>query len=440
MTQIALTDTVLVGTRLRQRRLSLGMKQAELAATAKISASYLNLIEHNKRRIGGKLLRSLARGLKTDPKTLSQGAEADLIQALHSAGKDESAARIVGEDLSRVEEFADEFPGWAKFVGQQGDRIAKLEATIDGLNDRLTHDPVLSDTMHDVLSTVSAIRSTASILVATPDIDAEWRHRFHNNIDTESRRLAETSAAMAEHFEHLTQSSATYVTPMEATQGLFEANNHFFPVIEEQGEGGVETVLASINMASRSSQQMARAALTSYAKRAQAMPLDAITDALIRLGTSQLDRIADQFRVDLPTLMLRLAELPHSSDYPDIGCIQADGAGSLITRNTIPGFAIPRFGAACNLWPVFTALSAPGRPLHRIVQSSEGLDFSTYSYASPSHPPSFEAPPNHISTMLIVADGPTFPAQPIGPACRICPYKNCLARREPSIVETFTSD
>ena len=45
--------TQLTGNRIRERRLVLGMKQADLAEAVGISASYLNLIEHNRRRIGG---------------------------------------------------------------------------------------------------------------------------------------------------------------------------------------------------------------------------------------------------------------------------------------------------------------------------------------------------------------------------------------------------
>ena len=44
----------LTGGRIRERRIALGLRQAELAPRAGISASYLNLIEHNRRRIGGK--------------------------------------------------------------------------------------------------------------------------------------------------------------------------------------------------------------------------------------------------------------------------------------------------------------------------------------------------------------------------------------------------
>ena len=52
----AMSRSTLTGSRIRERRQVLRMKQSDLASHAGISASYLNLIEHNRRRIGGKLL------------------------------------------------------------------------------------------------------------------------------------------------------------------------------------------------------------------------------------------------------------------------------------------------------------------------------------------------------------------------------------------------
>jgi predicted transcriptional regulator len=274
--------------------------------------------------------------------------------------------------------------------------------------------------------------------VATPDIDAEWRQRFHANIDTESRRLAETSAAMAEHFEHLTHSSATYVTPLEATQALFDKNGHHFPQIEQGGDEAIDEVLASGTLLSREARRMACDALTAYQARAKLLPAKHLFSLLKKHGFEGLGSLAASHDMRVDTLIIRLADLPHNPEFPDMGCIQSDGAGALIIRNSIASFPIPRFGAACNLWPVFSSMTTPNQPIRRVVKSSEGVSFSTYSIATLVRPPSFDAPPLHRSTMLIVADAPEGPALDIGPACRVCPRQDCVARREPSILDSFT--
>ena len=55
-----------LGPQLREARRSKRIKQRDLAETLGISAAYLNLIEHDKRRIAGKLLNDIMRELDID--------------------------------------------------------------------------------------------------------------------------------------------------------------------------------------------------------------------------------------------------------------------------------------------------------------------------------------------------------------------------------------
>ena len=61
----------LIGARIRERRRSLGMTQAGLAATIGISASYLNLLEHDRRSLTTALLLKLAQVLGLELRDLS---------------------------------------------------------------------------------------------------------------------------------------------------------------------------------------------------------------------------------------------------------------------------------------------------------------------------------------------------------------------------------
>src|SRR3546814_19735297 len=53
-----------IGLKIRERRKEIGLSQTELAGRIGISVSYLNLIEHNKRSIGGRLLRQVPEELE----------------------------------------------------------------------------------------------------------------------------------------------------------------------------------------------------------------------------------------------------------------------------------------------------------------------------------------------------------------------------------------
>ena len=80
-------------------------------------------------------------------------------------------------------------------------KVRQLEQTVDGLSDRLSHDPHLATSLHEVLTTVTAIRSTSSILVETQDIEPEWQMRFHRNINEDSQRLAEEAQSLVSYLD-----------------------------------------------------------------------------------------------------------------------------------------------------------------------------------------------------------------------------------------------
>src|SRR5690606_41658548 len=72
-----------VGTRIRRKRMSAGLSQAALASALGISPSYLNLIENNKRAIGGSLLLRIGERLGVDMAYLSDESEAQSIATIN---------------------------------------------------------------------------------------------------------------------------------------------------------------------------------------------------------------------------------------------------------------------------------------------------------------------------------------------------------------------
>ena len=91
----------LIGPRIRDRRRALGITQASLAARVEISPSYLNLIEGNKRNIGGALLRRIADelGLAVDEVLAALGVPGAALQ-LDEGGLE--PAVVVEDDFDQV--------------------------------------------------------------------------------------------------------------------------------------------------------------------------------------------------------------------------------------------------------------------------------------------------------------------------------------------------
>ena len=430
--------SALTGSRIREHRLMRGLKQAELARLSGISASYLNLIEHNRRRIGGKTLLTLSQVLGIDPSQLSQGAEQGVVSALQNAAAadvDADGAQTPVE-LDQIDDLVARFPGWAAKITAQHQRLQALEQQMDGLNDRLTHDPVLSEKMHEVLSTVAAIRSTASILVGNPDLDADWQSRFYSNIDTESRRLADSSATMAAHLDRLSRQEDGSVTPLEMIFAALDACGHHIAALESGGE--VDAVLESWDLPQgRGMRGVARSYLEQYRRDAAQMPL-APFEASATVCAYDPSALAQAFDAPLPAVLRRLASLPRAPHRPDMGLVTVDAAGAILQRKSPTGLTLPRFGAGCPLWPLFSALSSPAAPVARQVQTDSGAQFKAYAVAYPAHPADFGAAPVLQATMLLVetpiGEGGQDVAHPIGAACRVCTRDSCTARREPSVL------
>lgn len=429
-------DTI-TGSRIRERRIMASLKQAELARQIGISASYLNLIEHNRRRIGGKLLLDIARVLDVEPSMLSEGAEAALIAALREAAAD---AKPVNAETDRADEFAGRFPGWASVLAGAHRRIASLERTVETLTDRVAHDPQLAASLHEVLSTAAAIRSTASILAETEELEPEWRNRFHRNINEDSARLAESSKALVGYLDDAGATEDQLASPQEEVEALLAAQGHFFADLEVETPDIATKVKSETRLTSAAARHVARGVLEQYAGDAAAMPLSAFQTALFDTGLDPVV-LAERFGAPIQAVLRRLAAMPLGTIGADAGLIVSDSSGAMLFRKPVDGFSMPRFGASCPLWPLFSALS---RPMTPILQRTEqvGRDapqFDCFAIAHPVGRAVLNADPLYHSTMLIVPAGQivsTSGTTPrlVGSTCRICPREHCSGRREPSIL------
>ena len=176
---------------------------------------------------------------------------------------------------------------------------------------------------------------------------------------------------------------------------------------------------------------------------AERLPLDRLRQAVGGDAGPGIDPgvLAHSLGVDLPLVFRRLAALPLAADLPEIGYLSCDASGAVLLRKSVTGFGLPRFGAACPLWPVFEALSRPGVPIRHRLESAEEAVFDCYAIAMPRNPERFDARQLLTASMLLVRCSPdeaekSEPVEKVGPSCRVCPHSDCSSRREPSILHT----
>ncbi|PTX41523.1 hypothetical protein C8N44_1287 [Allosediminivita pacifica] len=411
-----------------------GMKQADLARSAGISASYLNLIEHNRRRIGGKLLLDIAGILGVEPALLTEGAEATLIATLREAASDRPKA---GAETDRADEFAGRFPGWARLLAEAHGRIAALERSVETLTDRMAHDPHLAASLHEMISTVTSIRSSASILAEPGDLDREWRERFHRNIREDSTRLAEASRGLVAYLEASGDAAAETGAPQEEVDAALDAVDHHLPQLE--AGGAPEEVAAALG---EGLSVTARALLEDWCRRyaadVAALPMARLVTEMEAQGPDPA-ALSEVLGADPALVMRRLAALPREVMADRLGLAICDASGVLIFRRPLPDFPMPRFGAACPLWPLYRALARPmvvvSAPL---AQPGRAPTLWADAVAVPRDGPGRGRDPVWQAHMLIRPIPPEPPTadapQEVGVDCRICPRQDCPARREPSIL------
>ncbi|MDP5349041.1 MAG: short-chain fatty acyl-CoA regulator family protein [Paracoccaceae bacterium] len=448
----------LTGGRIRERRIALGLRQADLARDVGISASYLNLIEHSRRRIGGKLLLDLSAALGVEPSALTEGAEVALIATLRDAA---TAAPTVRPEIDGIEDLAARFPGWAEVLAERHRRVLSLERTVEQLSDRLTHDPYLAASMHEVLSTVTAIRSTAAILVDPREIEPEWRDRFHRNINEDAARLAQSAQALVGYMDGAGKADAALSSPQDEMERFLTARAHHFAELEGPDplpEGTISTLIDTAEaLQSASAKTQGRAYLERYRSDAMRLPLARLRAARLQAGADDAASdplyLAARLSVDPATVMRRLASLPQDPETgaqaAPVGLVSCDASGTLLLRHPIEGFALPRFGAACPLWPLFAALNRPMTPIRQTLRQSgqHGRRFRAFAIAQPVGQTEYNTEPLFESHMLILplaqdsvtprgaapVEGPDAPRE-VGVSCRICPAEACPGRREPSIL------
>ena len=422
------------GERIRARRMDAGVSQRELAERVEISASYLNLIEHAKRPVGGQLLRRLAQALDIDLRLLADPEDRGLLERVRGAVE---ALPEVEVETARLEDLVARYPGAAGLIAAQAARIAALEDRLRRLSDRITYDPDLAAALHGVISAVTGIQSAAGILTEAGNLDADWQSRFQRNIFEDANRLTETSRALVSYLDAPTEADRPLPGPIEARNAELARTGFHRAHLEPGPDGTVPAAPA------RGPDEPGLAALLAafdrtYAEDARALPMDAVVEAGRDLDWDPL-RLAETFGAPLGRVLRRLAVLPPEAGAPTHGLLAADASGAILLSKPLPTF-VPGPQAGCPLWPLYTALGQPGRPVVARMglpgQASQQLQCHAIAEARP-HPQGGHLPPLVEALMLVRAHpaDPAVPAVPAGIACRVCARTNCPARREPATVQ-----
>ena len=210
------------------------MTQAGLAKTVGISASYLNLIEANKRSIAGGLLNRIAGELELDAETLAGKTERRLIDDLREASADPLLQDVRLEDGAAGDLVA-RYPDWARALLTVYRGYIDRSNAVAALSDRLSRDPFLGEAVHQILTNITAIRSASEILENVDNLPQDRQKRFHKIMSTESAKLADTAQSLTNFFD-LSANETRSLTPSEEVDDFIIERGNYFSAIETEAK------------------------------------------------------------------------------------------------------------------------------------------------------------------------------------------------------------
>jgi len=446
----------LIGRTIRRLRGERDLTQQALAARLGISASYLNLIEHDQRAVTASLLIKLAEVLRVDLATLSGSAERQLEAALREALADPQ----LGTDAipePELEAVAASAPNAARAVlaMYRAWRVAREDASgialpsgrrvllpteeaRDFYNERLNHFPRLEE---------AAEALAAGLKAASP-------HEMNHAIAERLRRVhgltvsVQPLAGADRRYDPAARSLALSEELPRESRGFQMA----FQLALLEARDAVEAELAAGAPSSAEAAMLIRVGLLNYVAGAVLMPYAAFL-AAAQAMRHDIEALAAHFGVSFEQVCHRLTTLgrPGARGVPFF-FLRVDPAGNVSKQFSGAGFPFARYGGSCPRWVVHTAFARPGGIEVQVSELTDGAAFLCFARRLDRPAPRWGEPrPTHVVAMgcaltyapdVVYADGLDLERARvgIGLSCRLCDRMDCRSRAFPPLEHRLALD
>ena len=445
----------LIGRTVRRLRLEKGMAQQGLAGRLGISASYLNLIEHDQRAVTASLLIKLTEVLQVDLASLSGVREKALQTGLQEVLRDP----LLGLDVvpeAEVAQLAGGAPNVARAVLAlyRAWRVARedsggialptgrrillpTEEARDFFHDRANHFPPLE---------AVAERLGAELGVGPHEMNHAVAQRLRSRHGLVVQVLPMQGA--------LRRYDAAY-RRLELSDSLPRESRGFHLAFQlmllEAGEAVAEA-MSGFEPSSSEASALVRIGLLNYAAGALLMPYASFLAAARELR-HDADALASRFGTSFEQACHRLATLQREGARGvPFFFLRVDPAGNVDKRFSAAGFPFARFGGSCPKWIVHHAFASPGRVRVQLAQLPDGGSFLCFARAVQGRAAIWGDPaPVHVvamgcditrATEVIYADGLDLEraAVGIGLSCRLCDRVDCRSRAFPPLEHRLALD
>jgi predicted transcriptional regulator/DNA-binding Xre family transcriptional regulator len=446
----------LIGRTVRRLRVERNLSQQALATRLGISASYLNLIEHDQRAVTASLLLKLGETLRVELSELSGSQERQLEVGLREAFSDP----LLGADAvpdAELEGLAAGSPNAARAVLAlyRAWRVAREDAggiALPSGRRILLPNEEARDLFDDRGNHFPALEEAAEALAAelAPGMPSEMNHAIAQRL----RRRHDVSVTVGpldgalRRYDPATRSLVLSETLPRESRGFHMA----FQLAMLEHRDAVETVLRDAAPSTPEATMLIRIGLLNYCAGALLMPYAAFRSAAAALR-HDMEALAARFGVSFEQACNRLATLqrPGARGVPFF-FVRVDPAGNVSKRFSAAGFPFARYGGSCPRWVVHTAFSQPGTVQVQVAELSDGTTYLCFARTVPRAATRWGEPRAvHVIAMgcaighaseVAYADGLDLERARvgIGLSCRLCDRPDCRSRAFPPLEHRLSLD
>jgi len=459
------SDRPRLGAKVRALRRKAGLTQAKLAEELGISASYLNLIENDRRPLTAELLIKVAQRFGVDLADFASEGEARLIGELHEVFGDPIFDEV-GLTTGDVRELAAAAPRAAQAVvtlyrSYQGAResartlagrladegafeverpLLPSEEVSDLVERRGNHFPALeeaAEALHEScgLADFNRYERLREFLEAEHGIVVQvvpGTDRGLRRYDPERRliTLSEVLPPRSRHFQLAHQI------------GLITARD------------AIDEVAADAALTTDASRALCRVALGNYFAAAVLMPYGRFARAA-RDARYDIEVLGHRFRVSFEQVCHRLTTLGRPGDEGiPFHFLRVDIAGNISKRFAGSGIRFARYSGACPRWNVFKAFLTPGMVTRQLSAMPDGTTYFCVAKTVRSGMGGFHTQPTlyalglgcdvRHAPKIVYADGMDLESEqatvPVGVTCRLCERMDCAQRAFPPVQRALEVD
>ncbi|HEX7078268.1 MAG TPA: short-chain fatty acyl-CoA regulator family protein [Candidatus Eisenbacteria bacterium] len=460
--------TIGMGRRIRALRSREGLSQVAMAARLGVSASYLNLIEHDRRSLSANLLIALAQKFDLDLRTFASGEASKLSEDLMEAfGDPLFEGQTVAEE--EVREIVAVSPAVARAVLHLHHAYDAARGSAEMLAEQVLDRQDLAGIDRSGLASEQVSDLIQRHSNHFPELEAEAERLWRDG----PLEMEDLFGALAQYLWRAHGVKVTVVRVNEmpgavrrydpAKKELFisevlRRGSRNFQLAHQAGLLHCSDTLDRMSrdgmLTSPEARSLGRVALANYFASAVLMPYEEFHRAAEELRYD-LELLGHRFRVSFEQTCHRLTTL-HRKGAKGIpfDMVRVDIAGNISKKFSASGIRHPRFGGLCPLWNVHAAFLQPGVIRAQLSRLTDGTTFFSVARTVRKHRGGYRAPDVlyalslgcdvESARKLVYADAVDLSnaeaATPVGITCRLCERLDCRARAFPSIHQKLSVD